>query len=75
MKQSVFMTVIIVVSLVVSAIIFYAVFGNPANFKTPDKNTPANIMGAIYLGFIYFIASAIGLVVFLININKKIKAA
>jgi len=32
-------------------------------------------MGAIYLGFIYFIASAIGLVIFLININKKIKAA
>ena len=32
-------------------------------------------MGVIYLGFIYFIVSAIGLVFFLINMNKKIKAA
>lgn len=50
MKQSVFITVVIVVALVVSAFVFYGVFGNPANFKTPEKNTPANIMGAIYLG-------------------------
>ncbi len=50
MKQSVFMTVVIVIALVVSAIIFYGVFGNAANFKTPEKTTPANMMGAIYLG-------------------------
>jgi biopolymer transport protein ExbB len=50
MKQSVFMTVVIVVSLAVSAILFYAVFGNVANFKTPEKHTPANLMGAVYLG-------------------------
>ncbi len=50
MKQSVFITVVIVVALVVSALVFYGVFGNVNNFKTPDKTTPANIMGAIYLG-------------------------
>ena len=55
MKQSVFMTVIIVVALVVSAIIYYAVFGNPANFKTPETTTPANIMGAIYLGALWLL--------------------
>lgn len=31
-------------------------------------------MGAIYLGFLYFIASGIALVLFLISTNKKIKA-
>lgn len=50
MKQSVFITVVIVIALVVSAFVYFGVFGNPANFKTPDKTTPANIMGAIYLG-------------------------
>ena len=50
MKQSVFITVLILVALVVSALIFYLVFGNAANFKSPEKLTPANIMGAIYLG-------------------------
>ena len=50
MKQSVFITVVIAVAIIVSAIIFFGVFGNANNFKTPEKNTPANIMGAIYLG-------------------------
>lgn len=50
MKQSVFITVLILVALVVSALIFYLVFGNVANFKSPEKITPANIMGAIHLG-------------------------
>jgi len=50
MKQSTFITVIIVVSLIASAIIYYMVFGNVGNFKTPEKTVPVNIMGAIYLG-------------------------
>ncbi len=50
MKQSVFITVLILVALLVSALIYYLVFGNAANFKSPEKLTPANIMGAIYLG-------------------------
>ncbi|MEO8768896.1 MAG: DUF2157 domain-containing protein [Ferruginibacter sp.] len=32
-------------------------------------------MGSIYLGFIYFIASGIGLVLFLMRTNKKLKAS
>ncbi len=50
MKPSVFITVVIVIALAVSAFVFYGVFGSAANFKTPAKETPANILGAIYLG-------------------------
>ena len=50
MKQSVFITVLILVALIVSALIFYLVFGNVGNFKSPEKLIPANIMGAIYKG-------------------------
>ncbi|MEP7279280.1 MAG: DUF2157 domain-containing protein [Bacteroidota bacterium] len=32
-------------------------------------------MGGVYLSFLYFIGTAIGLIFFLINMNKKIKAA
>lgn len=32
-----------------------------------------NDMGGVYLGFLYFIVSAIGLIVFLIRMNKKLK--
>lgn len=32
-------------------------------------------IGAVYIGFIYFIASGIGLVLFLISVNRKLKAA
>jgi len=31
-------------------------------------------MGAVYLGLLYFIASGIGLILFLISSNRKIKA-
>ena len=50
MKQSVFMSVVLITSIVVSAAIFYGVFGSPSNFKTPEMHTPSNIMGAIYQG-------------------------
>ena len=50
MKQSVFITVLIIVALLVSALIFYLVFGNVANFKSPDKIVPVNLMGAIFKG-------------------------
>jgi len=32
-------------------------------------------MGGVYLSFMYFICTGIGLIVFLIQMNKKIKAA
>ena len=50
MKQSAFTLVLVFTAIAVSAIIFYFVFGNPANFTTPEKNVPANLIGAIYLG-------------------------
>ena len=35
----------------------------------------SNGIGLIYIGFLYFIVSGIGLVMFLVNINKKIKVS
>ena len=73
MKQSVFMTVVIVVALVVSAVIFFGVFGNPANFKTPEKNTPANMMGAVYLGGpIVVILMALSIMVITFTIERQL---
>lgn len=51
MKQSVFITVVLVAAFVVSLIIFMFVFGNPANFKAGDTHgTPVNVFGQIYKG-------------------------
>lgn len=50
MKQSVFITVLLVVAVAISFAIFYLVFGNAANFKDPAMTTPANIFGQIYKG-------------------------
>lgn len=51
MKQSVFISVLLVVAFVVSLLIFMFVFGNPANFKGDvATGTPANIFGQIYKG-------------------------
>ena len=73
MKQSVFMTVVIVVALVVSAVIFYGVFGNPANFKTPEKLTPANMMGAVYLGGpIVVVLMALSIMVITFTIERQL---
>ena len=48
MKNSVFVGVLIVVAFIVSILIYYLVFGAAGNFK--DAKTPANILGAIFLG-------------------------
>lgn len=50
MKQSLFITILLVVAFVVSLLIFMFVFGNPANFKDPTLTTPINIFGQIYKG-------------------------
>lgn len=50
MKQSLFITILLVVAFVVSLLIFMFVFGNPANFKDPTLNSPINIFGQIYKG-------------------------
>jgi biopolymer transport protein ExbB len=73
MKQSVFITVVIAVALIVSVVIFYGVFGNPGNFKTPEKNTPANIMGAIYLGGpIVVLLMALSIMVITFTIERQL---
>lgn len=51
MKQSVFITILLVTALIVSTLIFFFVFGNPANFKGDvSTGTPANVFGQIYKG-------------------------
>jgi biopolymer transport protein ExbB len=50
MKQSLFITILLVVAFIVSLLIFTLVFGNPANFKDPTMTTPNNIFGQIYRG-------------------------
>lgn len=50
MKQSLFITILLVVAFVVSLMLFLFVFGNPANFKDPSLTTPINIFGQIYKG-------------------------
>jgi biopolymer transport protein ExbB len=52
MKQSLFITIVLVGALAVSILIFLFVFGNPANFKGGDvaTGTPVNIFGQIYKG-------------------------
>ncbi len=73
MKQSVFMTVVIVVAIVVSAVIYYSVFGNVANFKTPEKLVPANMMGAVYLGGPIVIAlMALSIMVITFTIERQL---
>jgi biopolymer transport protein ExbB len=50
MKQSLFITILLVIAFVVSLLIFVFVFGNPANFKDPTMTTPINVFGQIYKG-------------------------
>jgi biopolymer transport protein ExbB len=51
MKQSVFITILLVVAFVVSLLIYLFVFGNPANFRGEvATGQPANIFGQIYKG-------------------------
>jgi biopolymer transport protein ExbB len=52
MKQSVFITVVLVVAFVVSLIVFMFVFGSPNNFKGGDvtAGAPINVFGQIYKG-------------------------
>jgi biopolymer transport protein ExbB len=49
-KSGLFTTVLIIVAFVVAVVLYVFVFGNPANFKNPEKTTPANLLGAVYLG-------------------------
>jgi len=52
MKQSVFITTVLVVAFIVSLLVFMFVFGSPNNFKGGDvvAGTPMNVFGQIYKG-------------------------
>lgn len=54
-KSGLFSAILIVVALIASALIYYFVFGNPANFKDPSKSSPANLLGSAYLGGVVLI--------------------
>src|SRR5512134_3061837 len=57
MKQSVFITIVLVLAFVISFVVFMFVFGNPANFKAGDTHgTPLNVFGQIYKGGVVVIA-------------------
>jgi biopolymer transport protein ExbB len=51
MKQSIFLTAVIVITLVVAIGIYWFVLGNPSNFLNgEERSKPANILGTIYTG-------------------------
>ena len=49
-KSGLFTAVLIIVAFIVALVLYIFVLGNPANFKNPEKTTPANLLGAVYLG-------------------------
>lgn len=73
MKQSAFTLVLVFTAIAVSAIIFYFVFGNPANFTTPEKTVPANLIGAIYLGGpVVIVLMALSIMVITYTIERQL---
>lgn len=51
MKQSIFLTIVIVVTLAIALGIFIFVLGNPSNFKDAEtRQAPLNLLGTIYTG-------------------------
>ena len=73
MKQSAFTLVLVFTAIAVSAIIFYFVFGNPANFTTPEKNVPANLIGAIFLGGpVVIVLMALSIMVITYTIERQL---
>jgi len=55
-KSGLFSAILIIVALIAAFIVYFFVFGNPANFKNPEKTTPANMLGSAYLGGVVLIA-------------------
>jgi biopolymer transport protein ExbB len=51
MKQSVFLTTVVFVTLLVAVSIYWFVLGNPANFKDGEtRHQPLNLLGTVYTG-------------------------
>lgn len=51
MKQSVFLTTVILVTAIVAVCIWWFILGNPVNFKDGEnRQVPLNLMGTVYTG-------------------------
>lgn len=51
MKQSIFLSVVIVVTAIIAIMIYQFILGNPANFKNGEVRTvPDNLLGTVYTG-------------------------
>jgi biopolymer transport protein ExbB len=51
MKQSIFLTTVIIVTALVAIAIYWFVLGNPANFRNGELRTvPDNLLGTVYTG-------------------------
>ncbi|MEW6511591.1 MAG: MotA/TolQ/ExbB proton channel family protein [Bacteroidota bacterium] len=51
MKQSIFLSAVIVITAVVAIMIYWFVLGNPGNFKNGEVRTlPNNLLGTVYTG-------------------------
>jgi biopolymer transport protein ExbB len=51
MKQSIFLSMVVVVTAVVAFVIYMFILGNPANFKDgTNRQVPDNLLGTVYTG-------------------------
>lgn len=51
MKQSTFLTIVIIATLTIALVIYLFVLGNPANFKDGEgRQQPINLLGTVYTG-------------------------
>lgn len=51
MKQSIFLTTVIVITAIVALVIYQFILGNPTNFRNGEVRTvPDNILGTVYTG-------------------------
>ncbi len=51
MKQSTFLTIVIIATLTIAVVIYLFVLGNPANFKDGEgRQQPVNLLGTVYTG-------------------------
>jgi biopolymer transport protein ExbB len=51
MKQSIFLSSVIIITLAVALVIYIFILGNPANFKDGEnRQVPLNILGTVYTG-------------------------
>jgi biopolymer transport protein ExbB len=51
MKQSIFLSAVIIITLAISLVIYWFVLGNPSNFKDGEgRQAPLNLLGTVFTG-------------------------